>query len=127
MTPSCLRSMLPALKARPRGQRHSWTSHGVTASIKQIRLAHATQTGGEEQRRYAQVTCVVDAAMVYEISGAGETASTGSSEAPHQLCDVWVYERALGDGGSWRLKERLGTLSELQQTSQPNGTGSAQG
>ena len=73
------------------------------------------------------MTCVVDAAMVYEISGAGETASTGSSEAPHQLCDVWVYERALGDGGSWRLKERLGTLSELQQTSQPNGTGSAQG
>ena len=61
------------------------------------------------------MTCVVDAAMVYEISGAGETASTGSSEAPHQLCDVWVYERALGDGGSWRLKERLGTLSELQR------------
>lgn len=111
-TPSCLATMRAALKARPNGQRHSWISHGVDASIKQIRLGHSSR---DRSRKFAQVTCAIDARMVYEIrDGAGKlVGSTGTEAAPHALTDVWVLERVLVDGGIWRLKERLGSLTEL--------------
>jgi predicted lipid-binding transport protein (Tim44 family) len=111
-TPSCLATMRVALKARPRGQRHAWISHGVDASIKQIRLGHSSR---DRTRKFAQVTCSIEARMVYEIrDGAGKlVGSTGSEDAPHALTDLWVMERVLVEGGTWRLKERLGSLSEL--------------
>jgi hypothetical protein len=111
-TPSCLATMRAALKARPKGQRHSWISHGADASIKQIRLGHSSR---ERHRKFAQVTCAIEAKMVYEIRDKeGKlVGSTGSEAAPHALTDVWVFERVLAEGGAWRLKERLGSLAEL--------------
>jgi len=115
-TPSCFETMRPALRSRPKGQRHSWTSHGVVSSIKQIRVGFSSS---DRERKFAQVTCAIEAQMVYEIHDtAGKlVGSTGSAATPHSLTDIWVFERMLAPGGAWRLKERLGSLEELSEAS----------
>lgn len=125
-TPSCLATMLPALRSRAKGEKHQWISHGVNASIKQIRLGHSSRN---RDRKFAQVTCAIEAKMVYEVRDASGklVGSTGSEAAPHAVTDFWVFERMLAEGGTWRLKERLGSFSELTSSTTTstleNGTG----
>ena len=108
-TPSCFRQMLASLRARPQGQVHTWSCPDITASIKQARIGY---NASDKDVKYAQLTCAIDAKIVWEIrNDAGKLiGSTGSEEAPHALRDFWVMERCLSESASrsgWQLKERL--------------------
>ncbi len=114
-TPSCHKPMAASLRARPRGEEHSWAVSGITASIKQARVGH---NATNKDIHYAQLTCAIDAQVIWEIRRKGErVGGVGSAEQPHALCDYWVMERCLSDdpqvaaSSAWKLKMRLGDVA----------------
>jgi len=110
-TPSCLQAMRASLRARPRGQRHSYRPRQIEAYIKQVRIGH---NASNREMKFAQVTAHIRGQLVWEITNAkGEiVGGVGSEEDPFTVDDYWVFERYLADDGAWRLKERLETKAE---------------
>jgi predicted lipid-binding transport protein (Tim44 family) len=110
-TPSCLTTMLRSLRSRPKGQRHRWETLDVTASVRQVRIGHHASA---PERRFAQVTCEIQAQIIWSIKDrkGGRVSGLGSKEAPHAANDIWVFERCIADPVEppvWRLKEKLST------------------
>lgn len=109
-TPSCYQQLAPSLDARPAGQRHKWESLGCAASVVQVRIGHHQNT---PDRRFAQVTCAIDAQLVYTITDktGAVVGGVGSAAEPYRETDVWwVFERCISqaaDTPAWRLKEQI--------------------
>lgn len=111
-TPSCHAVMRDALKSRADGERHEWETLDVRTSIKQVRIGNHKSTPG---RQFAQVTCSIDATLIWSVFDrhGKRVGGMGSSEEPHALNDLWVFERCISEPAekspTWRLKEKLPT------------------
>ena len=112
-TPSCFAAMMPTIRNRPAGQRQLWHSQNVDAKIKQVRIGH---NASAPNMQYAQVTCEIDAEVVWEIlSPRGEViGGTGKKGEPFRAQSNWVFEGCISIKAdpaaplhAWRLKERL--------------------
>jgi predicted lipid-binding transport protein (Tim44 family) len=108
-TPSCFATMAASLRERPAGQRHKWTTLDVATSVVQVRIGHNASL---PERQFAQVTCSLDAKLVWTISDkkGARIGGLGSKDAPHQTLDWWVFERCIAsppEPPRWRLKERI--------------------
>ena len=62
VTPSCLPALLQSIRAPPKGQRHTWETRNVQASIRHVRIGHHASNPG---RQFAQITCSIDAQVVW--------------------------------------------------------------
>ena len=108
-TPSCFSAMAAALRDRPKGQRQRWKVLNVKSSIRQVRIGHhATHV----ERRFAQVTCSIDADLIWEVTDrkGAKVGGLGTADEPHTASDYWVFERCIAqppEPPAWRLKERL--------------------
>lgn len=108
-TPSCFATMAGSLRERPAGQRHKWTTLDVATSVVQVRIGHNASL---LERQFAQVTCSIDAKLVWTITDkkGARIGGLGSKDAPHQTLDWWVFERCISsppEPPRWRLKERI--------------------
>jgi predicted lipid-binding transport protein (Tim44 family) len=108
-TPSCFASLSDSLRQRPKGQRHTWDVVDVAAAVRQVRIGHHKSA---PERRFAQVTCSIDAKLVWTIrDGRGRViGGLGNADAPHVANDFWVFEKCISqpvEPPAWRLKERL--------------------
>ena len=110
-TPMCYATMSGSLSQRPAGEQHLWEALDVTASLKQVRVGHHKSS---PDHRFAQITCAVNAKLIWSIRDAHGQAigGVGTAEEPFDLSDYWVFERcitgdAAGDAHSWRLKARI--------------------
>ena len=109
-TPSCFAELAASVRARPVGQRHRWETLSCTASVVQVRVGHHASN---PERRFAQVTCAIDASLVWTISDKkGVVVSgLGSSAEPYRDNNVWwVFERCISlpaEPPAWRLKEQI--------------------
>ena len=113
-TPSCFATMASSFRKRPPGQRQKWTTLEAVASVVQVRVGHHASMPG---RQFAQVTCKVDAKLVWTIQDKkGVTVGgLGSKDEPHQMRDFWVFERCIAEPPEpprWRLKERIAQPKE---------------
>lgn len=108
-TPMCYSSMEKALQVRPSGEVHQYRAVEASANVKQFRIGHLAS---DSTRRFAQATCLINAKVVWEIKDAEgqRIGGVGTEDEPHQLSDLWVFERCIsGDNSevmSWRLKLR---------------------
>ena len=117
VTPSCLPALLQSIRARPKGQRHTWETRNVQASIRHVRIGHHASNPG---RQFAQITCSIDAQVVWAITDkrtGARVGGVGSAEAPHEAKgDLWIFERCITEPGesqpAWRLKEKMGSLQD---------------
>jgi len=111
-TPSCYALMCDALKSRAGGERHEWETLDLRTSIKQVRIGNHKSTPG---RQFAQVTCAIDATLIWSVfdQHGKRVGGMGTSEEPHAVSDLWVFERCISDPAekspTWRLKEKLPT------------------
>lgn len=108
-TPSCFATMSAAIRDRPAGQRQTWTTIDANASVVQVRIGHHASNA---ERRFAQVTCRMDAKIIWAITDkkGKSIGGLGSDEAPHETRDTWVFERCIAEPTEpprWRLKERI--------------------
>jgi len=108
-TPSCFATMRGSLRDRPAGQRHLWDMLSVEARVLQVRIGHHKSA---PERRFAQVTCEIDAKLIWTITDKKgvRVGGVGSVETPHEAKDFWVLERCIAmplEPPAWRLKERL--------------------
>jgi hypothetical protein len=111
--------MQASVRARARGEKHTWEPVRVAASVKQVRLGHPES---DRSRLYAQITCQLDAAIAFTAQDAGGEVliRSGTQDAPFALSDLWVFERCITvpldvPGANWKLKERI--LDSTQQSS----------
>ena len=107
-TPSCFATMSQSLKARPEGQRHRWETFGVEAKVRSVRIGHHASS---PSRKFAQVTCSIDAKVVWTISDrkGQRVGGVGTSSLPHEVHDLVVFERCISDPvqpPSWRMKDK---------------------
>ena len=109
-TPSCLAAMLPSLRSRPAGQRQRWETLECNTSVVQVRIGHHASN---PDRRFAQVTCGIDAKLVWTITDkkGATVGGLGSAAEPYREKDVWwVFERCISQPAeppAWRLKEQI--------------------
>lgn len=110
-TASCFAQMLPSLRARPAGQRHAWETLSCTATVVQVRIGHHKSNA---ERRFAQVTCGIDAQVVYTMQDKKTGAVVGglgsAAEPYHEKNVWWVFERCISqpvEPPAWRLKEQI--------------------
>ena len=108
-TPSCFATMSASLRQRPNGQRHKWSTFDVGTKVVQVRIGHHASF---PDRRFAQVTCEIDAKLVWTIKDKKGTiiGGLGSDAEPHRAHDHWVFERCIAappEPPRWRLKERI--------------------
>ena len=107
-TPSCFATMSQSLKARPEGQRHRWETFGVEAKVRSVRIGHHASS---PSRKFAQVTCSIDAKVVWTISDrkGQRVGGVGTSSLPHEVHDLVVFDRCISDPvqpPSWRMKDK---------------------
>lgn len=109
-TPSCFATMKASLRERPNGQRHEWDVRSCIAKVVQVRIGHHASNPG---RRFAQVTCEIEASLVWSIfdrKGA-IVGGVGSKAQPFEEKGVWwVFERCISqppEPPAWRLKEQI--------------------
>lgn len=106
-TPSCYTAMAKSLK-RPAGQRHAWEVFDVEAKVRSVRIGHHASA---PERKFAQVTCSIDASIMWSISDSWgkHLGGVGSKEAPHTVNDIVVFERCITnpvEKPMWRMKEK---------------------
>lgn len=107
-TPSCFATMAASFKTRPKGQRHRWETHGVEAKVRSVRIGHHAST---PDRKFAQVTCSIDAKIVWTISDrkGHRVGGVGTAALPHEVHDLVVFERCISNpvqAPRWRMKDK---------------------
>lgn len=108
-TPSCFKQLIASMRKRPKGQRQRWETDSVVASVRQVRIGHHKSS---PERKFAQVTCSIDAKIIWTImdSKGAIISGVGSEDEPHEVNDLWVFERCISQAVEpprWRLKQRL--------------------
>ena len=109
-TPSCFATMKASLRERPTGSATQWDVRSCIAKVVQVRIGHHASNPG---RRFAQVTCEIEASLVWSIfdrKGA-IVGGVGSKAQPFEEKGVWwVFERCISqppEPPAWRLKEQI--------------------
>lgn len=116
-TPSCYATMAASLRERPGGQKQRWQTLDVSTSVVQVRIGHHASF---PERRFAQVTCSIDAKLVWTITDkkGKSIGGLGTRDQPHASKDWWVFERCISappEPPRWRLKERIAVEAKLEE------------
>lgn len=104
----CFATMAPSLRERPAGQRQRWQTLDVDAKVRSVRIAHHASS---PERRFAQITCSVEAGVVWTVldKKGAVVGGVGSETQPHRTNDLVVFERCVSSPAeppAWRLKEK---------------------
>ena len=109
LTRSFFKKVLPSLRDRPKDQTQSWDILSVNPKVRNVRIGHHASNA---DRRFAQVTCQIEAKVVWTVTDRKGTVvgGVGSKSEPWKVNDLVVFERCISQPAeppAWRMKERM--------------------